>query len=309
MMDVKKIDIIGIGYCSLDYMGVVSHIPIDSKVEIKNLSHQGGGPAATAIVTAAKFGVSTGFIGKVGDDFVGKFILEDFKTRNVEASGMVIEKGTSSAISFIWIEEATGNRSIAWNKGTKSSLKVEEVSKPFIKSAKIIHLDGHESKAAMEMIRIAKEYGCKISLDGGTITPNIEKIMKFTDILIVSEEFAVRFTGFCETYKYIKILKEYNPEVLIVTKGKNGFCGYIDGKYIEREAFKIKTIDTSGAGDIFHGAFLFAYMKKMDLNRALTFASATAALKCTRRGIRAALPTFKEVIKFIEDMDDKTQIW
>lgn len=296
-----KADIIGIGFCSLDYMGSVPYIPVDSKVEIKNLSYQGGGPAATAVVTAAKLGASVGFIGKIGDDDTGKFILDDFKRRNVDISGIVLEKGASSAVTFIWVEETTGNRSIAWNKGTKSSLKIDEVNKNYIKHAKIIHLDGHEAEAALEVARLAKGYGCKISLDGGTVTPNIEELIKVTDILIVSEEFAIKFTGYNDAEKYLKMLQKYDPELLVVTKGKKGFCGSIDGKYIERNAFKIKAVDTSGAGDVFHGAFLYAYLEKMAVDKALTFASAASALKCTRNGIRAVLPTFEEVVRFIEE--------
>jgi len=258
----NKVDIIGIGFCSVDYMGNVPYIPIDSKVEIRNLSSQGGGPSATAVVTAAKLGASAGFIGKIGDDNAGKFILDDFKRRNVDTSGIVLEKGASSAVTFIWVEETTGNRSIAWNKGTKSSLKINEISKDYIKHAKIIHLDGHEAEAALGVIRLVKEHGCKISLDGGTITPDIGELIKVTDILIVSEEFAVKFTGYSDPEKYLKILQKYDPEVLIVTKGKKGFCGSIGGKYIERDAFKIKAVDTSGAGDVFHGAFLYATLKK-----------------------------------------------
>jgi len=300
----NKIDIIGIGFCGVDTIGTVPYIPIDSKVEMKNIIHEGAGPTATAVVTAAKLGASTGFIGKVGDDANGKFILDEFKKYNVDVKGIVIEKGASSASSLVWVDEKTGKRSIAWNMGTKSSLKLKELDKESIKSSKVLHLDGHEIAAALEAGKLIKNKGGKVSLDGGTITPNIEEIIKITDILIVSEEFAVGFTGCSNSEDYLEKLWEFDPEVLIVTKGENGLCAYIDGEYIERDAFKVNAVNTTAAGDVFHGAFLFAYISDMETRKALAFASAVAALKCTQYSVRPAIPTYEKTMRFIKNNED-----
>ncbi len=293
-------ELLGIGFCAVDYVGTVPFIPIDSKVEIKNLKKQCGGASATAIFTAARLGLNAGFIGKVGDDDLGKKIMEDFKKENIDVSGVVVEKNTTSAVTFVWVEEKTGKRSIAWNLGSKSPLKLSKLEKSIIKSAKVIHLDGHENLAAIEAIKIARENKIKTSLDGGSITPNIERIVKETDFLIVSEEFAIKFTGLDEKDSFLKKLRQYKAELVIVTCGKDGYYGYIGKKYIEKGPFKVNVVDTTGAGDVFHGAFLYGYLKSMGFERALEFASAVAALKCTKFGVRTAIPSYKDTVDFIK---------
>ena len=228
-------------------------------------------------------------------------IVKSFKKENVDTSGIIIEKNASSAITFVWIEEESGKRSIAWNLGSKKPLLTDELRKSLIKSVKVIHLDGHENGAAIEAIKIAKNYGIKISLDGGSLIPNIEEIIKFTDFLIVSEEFAMKFTGIKECKGYLEKLKEYEPELLIVTRGKKGYLGYIGDTYVEKEAFKVNVVDTTGAGDVFHGAFLYGYIKSMGFEKALEFASAVAALKCTKYGGWAAIPFYQDAINFIKE--------
>lgn len=305
----KNIELLGIGFCAVDYVGVVPYIPVNSKVEMKNLKKQNGGACATAVFTAARLGLSTGFIGKIGNDEEGKMILEDFKKGKINTSGIIVEENASSATTFVWIEEKTGNRSIAWSLGSKCSLQSEELDKSIIKSAKVIHLDGHENKAAVEAIKLVKNIGTKISLDGGSLTPNIEEIMKYTNFLIVSEEFAKKITGLDKKEYFLKKLKGYKSELVIVTCGKDGYYGYIGEKYIEKRPFKVDVVDTTGAGDVFHGAFLYGYLRGMDFEKALEFASAVASLKCTRFGVRIAIPTFGETVDFIKRYKEQYELF
>jgi sulfofructose kinase len=300
-----KIELLGIGFCAVDYVGIVPFIPIDSKVEIRNLKEQCGGASATAIFTASKLGSNAGFIGKVGDDAHGRRIIEDFKKENIDISGILIEKNATSAVTFVWIEEKTGKRSIAWNLGSKKPLKPEELTETGIRSIKVIHLDGHENQAAIRAIKIAKNNGIKVSLDGGSMTPNIDKIIEYTDFLIVSEEFAKKFTGMQKKENYLKKLMENEPDMVIVTHGKDGYYGYIGDKYIEKGSFEVDVVDTTGAGDVFHGAFLYGYIKNMGLEKSLEFASAVAALKCTKFGVRSAIPSYKQAMNLIKKHREK----
>ncbi|MHB8278337.1 MAG: carbohydrate kinase family protein, partial [Candidatus Humimicrobiaceae bacterium] len=199
-------------------------------------------------------------------------------------------------IAFVWVEENSGNRSIAWNSGSKKALKSQDLNNDIIKNAQIIHLDGREGPAALEAIKIIKKNGGKVSLDGGAITPNIQQIVRYTDFLIVSEEFAKKFTGLDKKEQFLKKLKENNSIVTIVTCGKNGFYGYIGEQYIEKKAFPVKVVDTSGAGDVLHGAFIFAYLKNMSLEDSLIFANVAASLKCAKFGVRNAVPSYNEIL-------------
>lgn len=302
----NNIELLGLGLCTVDYIGIVSHIPINGRVEIKNLEKRCGGASPTAIVVASKLGVSSGFIGKIGDDDLGMLIINDFIKYGVNTSTIITEKESTSGIAFVWIEENSGNRSIAWNSGSKKALKSQDLNSDIIKNAKIIHLDGREGHAALEAIKIIKKNGGKVSLDGGVITPEIQQIVRYTDFLIVSEEFAKKFTGLNKKEKFLKKLKENNAIVTIVTCGKNGFYGYISGQYIEKKAFPVKVVDTNGAGDVFHGAFLFAYLNNMNLEDSLIFANVAASLKCAKFGVRTAVASYHEILdiknKFKNDL-------
>ena len=123
----KKYDYVGLGFCSNDYLALVPEIPIDGKVRMLKHLVQGGGPAATSTVAAARLGLSAAFIGVAGDDEPGKWILRDFEAEKVFTGGMRIREGHTSAIAYCWIDAPTGRRSVAWTRGTLPELQADEV--------------------------------------------------------------------------------------------------------------------------------------------------------------------------------------
>ena len=125
------------------------------------------------------------------------------------------------------------------------------------------------------------------------------------DILIPSEEFSLKFTGERDVLRAAEILEgAYHPEVLIVTQGARGGFLWQEGREVRYPAFRVKAVDSNGAGDTFHGAFLAARMKGMELLEAAGFASAASALKCTRFGTQEGIPGFDEVLKFIQEYQE-----
>lgn len=145
----KTIDFVGLGFCSNDYLSLLPEIPIDHKVQILEHLIQGGGPAATATVAAARLGVSTAFISMVGDDDAGKRILTDLEAEGIDTSSMIRRPGSSSPVAYCWIDQPTGKRSIAWTRGTLKELLPSELDMDRIRSAKVLHLDGHNTEAAI----------------------------------------------------------------------------------------------------------------------------------------------------------------
>ena len=164
-----------------------------------------------------------------------------------------------------------------------------------------MHLDGHHLTAAIKAATIARENGVKVSLDAGGAYPGIEKLLPLVDFLIPSEEFARKVTGQDDVRKAASILfKQYGPEFVIITQGSKGGLIY-DGKdYSSYRAFEVDAVDTNGAGDVFHGAFVAAYVKGMDIMNATNFASAVAAIKCTKIGAREGAPTYEETMDFLK---------
>ncbi|KKR04714.1 MAG: PfkB [Candidatus Uhrbacteria bacterium GW2011_GWF2_39_13] len=294
-------DIIGIGYCSVDYLCLVPYIPQDDKVEIIQTIVQGGGPAATAIVAAARLGAKTALISTYGDDERGKSIRDGLAAEGINIKAMKLRKGTESPAAFCWIEKAGGKRSIVWTKGNVEALSPDEVDIEMIKKAKVLHLDGHQTEAAIAAAQIARKNKVTVSIDAGTIVPGIEKLLGLSDIIIASEKFALRYTGEADMEDAAKKLFKFNCIFSAVTMGEKGSIGF-DGKNILRcPAFKVHAIDTTGAGDVFHGAFIYKYLSGGNWTECINFASAVSALKCTKFGGRTGIPRLSETEKFLSE--------
>ena len=144
-----------LGFCSNDFLSFLPEIPLDNKVKILKHIVQGGGPAATSAVAAARLGVPAAFIGAVGDDDPGKWILRDFGKEGVETRGIAVRRGCSSAIAYCWIDSRNGKRSVAWTQGDLKELAPEEIDMELVRNSKVLHLDGHHAEAALAAAREA----------------------------------------------------------------------------------------------------------------------------------------------------------
>ncbi len=298
----KKIDFVGLGFCSNDYISLLPEIPIDHKVQIIEHLIQGGGPAATATVAAARLGISTAFVGMVGDDDAGKRILSDLEAENVDTSAMLRRGNSTSPIAYCWIDRPTGKRSIAWTRGSLKELLPSEVDMELIRSAKILHLDGHNTEAAIAAAAEARKAGVLVNLDAGTIRPGIEKIIENTDIFFTSEYFARTWTKEQDLEKALMKLLDAGAKVTGITVGCNGSLAWDgkNGRIIRCPAADVSpVVDTTGAGDTFHSAFGVRYLECGDIYESMRFASAVAGLKCRKLGGRAGLPDRKTVNEFL----------
>jgi sulfofructose kinase len=299
------IEFAGLGFCGLDTLSLVPFIPVDSKVEILSHLVQGGGPSATATVTAARLGAKTAFIGAIGDDERGNHIIEGFHREKVNTEHIHIKQGKESPAAFCWIEKESGKRSIAWTKGSSLPMDPSRIDENFIASLKLLHLDGHNTEAAIKAARIAKNHGVLVSLDAGTLVNDIETLVELADICIASEFFARKFTGENDVRKASEILFKNGCLVAGVTSGEKGATVITREGLFQTSAFKVPVVDTTGAGDVFHGAFAYAFLRGWNIEQILEFASATAALKCMKFGGRTGIPTFNEVKTFIENKNPK----
>ena len=295
----KQYRFVGLGFCSNDYLALLPRIPLDSKVQMMKHLVQGGGPAATAAVAAARLGVSTAFLGVTGDDEPGKWILRDFAAENVSTEGMVVRPGQSSAIAYCWIDAPTGKRSVAWTRGTLGELQPGEVDLDLVRHAGILHLDGHNPAAALAAAREAKQCGVPVSLDAGTWRDGMKELLPYVDLLIASEEFARAYSREEDLDKAILRLRETGAGVVGITMGKAGSMALEGDRVVRCPAFRVEAVDTTGAGDVYHAAFAVRYLETRDLYECMRFASATAALKCLELGGRAGIPNRRRVDEFL----------
>ena len=310
----EKLDYIGIGFVSNDHLAILPFIPMDTKVKMLEHRILGGGPAGNSTAGAAALGLSAAFVGTVGDDADGRMILDDFARQNVDTSMVKVRKGATSAIAYLWIEEKTGNRSCAWTREGLTELSADEIDADRIRAAKVLHVDGHNPKAAIAAAKVAKEAGVIVNYDAGTIREGLDEILPLADLLICSGEFAVSVaagkdklitTGYteAEVEAAVRTLYDrYRPKVCGATMGVRGSMCFDGVNLVKCPAFKVeKVVDTTGCGDLFHTGFAVRYLETQDLLECQRFAAAVSAIKC--RGLSGrppSAPTRAEVDAFLK---------
>ena len=294
-------EFVGLGYCGNDYLSLLPEIPLDGKVRIERHLVQGGGPSATAAVAAARLGMASSFIGVVGDDEAGGRIRRELEAEGVCTRGMMVRPGASSAVAYCWVDSSTGKRSIAWTRGSAEELGSAEVDMALVRGAGILHLDGHQPQAALAAAKEARKHAVPVSLDAGTLCDGIRELLPQVTILIASEAFARAFTGETDLERAAAKLSEYGADVTGVTMGSGGSLALSGGKLFRCPAFEIEAVDTTGAGDVFHGAFCVRWLETHDVGECLRFASAVSALKCLQFGGRSGIPRRPQVEDFLRN--------
>jgi len=293
-------DIIGLGQVTVDEIYILQFIPkIDEVVFVKKRVKQQGGMVTTALKTISRLGGSVEFIGGIGDDDNGKYVLDVFRDGNIDIKQVEIFKNQATAYSVILVDKKTGKRTIINNPGVqKVDLKLKI---PDITGAKIIHLDGSWFETAVETARLAREKGITVSIDlsPSNYDSKVFELIKLCNYIIVPWKFAKYHTLKTTPLMAGRKLLKYGPDAVIITKGGNGSLVISEDKEFKIPAFQVSVKDTTGAGDSFHGGFLFGLIKNYNLKEAVVFASAVAALNCTKIGGQGGLPTFQEVKKFL----------
>ncbi len=293
-------DILGVGFSVLDWVVLCDGFPLeDVKIPAKGVMTQGGGPCATALATACKLGATAAFVGVVGQDDAARATLSDFERYGVCTDYIRVQEGAASACSTVIVNVQNGKRTCLWTYGSVARTAKEDVPLSVLRSAKILHLDAHMMDTAIWAAERARQAGVLVSLDAGTPYEGIEKLLPLVDVLIPCENFALRFTGCADVREAAKELyRRYRPRTLAVTMGPLGGVVFEDGEPKQYDAFSVKAVDTNGAGDVFHGAFLAATLKGMDDTTAARYASAAAAIKCRGVGARQSAPTAQEIESF-----------
>lgn len=298
----KPFDVVGMGLNSVDFLGVVPKFPgPNSKMKILQFSKQGGGQVATALVALSRWGVKTKYIGKVGEDEWGQFSLDSIRNEGVDISSVIIEPHATNQFAMIIIDEPSGDRTILWNRDERLMYREGELQKEEVCSGKILHLDGHDIQAALQCARWAREEKIVTVLDLDKVEPLTSELIKETDFLITSSSFPKLFTGIPDREKALLELQKYTSGFLCTTLGHEGSMALVDGEILYMEGFKVKAVDTTGAGDVFHGGFIYGLLQNWEISEILRFANAVAALKCRDLGGRRGIPTLKEVQTFLAD--------
>jgi sugar/nucleoside kinase (ribokinase family) len=296
----KPFDVVGMGLNSVDFLSVVPEFPApNSKTKMLRFSKQGGGQVATAMVALSRWGVKTKYIGKVGEDDLGQFSLNSLRQEGVDVSSVTIEPNATNQFALIIVDGPTGERTILWNRDERLMYRERELRKEEVCSGKLLHLDGHDIHAALQCARWAKEEGIPTVVDLDKAEPLTSELIKEIDFIIISSRFPMRYTGISDQKKALFELQKHTTGFLCTTLGHEGVIALLNGEFLHVEGFKVDTVDTTGAGDVFHGGFIYGLLQNWEVKKILRFSNAVAALKCRDLGGRKGIPTLEEVQRFI----------
>ncbi len=297
----KPFDVVGFGLNSVDYLCVVPHFPsYDSKLKMHDFSQQGGGQAATAMVTCQRLGLKARYVGKAGEGELGQYSRKSLESEEVDIQGMKVVAGTRNQFAFILVDQITGERTIIWDRDQRLVMLPEEVPREIICSAYVLLVDGHDAPAAVQAARYAREGGNLVVMDAERISEETGELLSLVDVVIGERHFPERFTGRNDLEASLEAITHKGPRVAGVTLGKEGALAYCDGKFYYSPAFQVNCRDTTGAGDVFHAAFVRSLFEGWDLKCCLDFSNAAAALKCRKLGGRAGIPNLDEVMELME---------
>ncbi len=295
-------EIVGLGMATVDLMALVPRLPGPDEVyEIDELVVEGGGPVASALAAASRLGAHAALVGSTDVSTWGELIVEGLRSCRVNVDHLLRRAEGSAPRSVILVEASSGRRSILYNPGSVSSPKPDELPQQLISSARVLHLDGFHAESALAAASLARSEGVLVSLDGGAGVswPGLEDLLPLVDVLIVARAFALEQTGIEEERGAIEALARHGATHVVVTDGERGAWSLVDGVQRHANAFDVDVVDTTGAGDAFHGGYLHALLRGHDPEVCLTRASAVAALACTRLGGRAGLPSDDQLDAFL----------
>ena len=270
------------GQVCVDYVGRLPAYPVeDSKMEMEGFYTSCGGPAATALVTLSRLRVSTSLLSTVSDDPFGLRITESLEKEGVDTSCLKIVPGYASQFAFIAVTAGEGKRTVFWNRSTVPALTPKEVRLKDFFGARMLHLDGLMLDASLEAATQAKASGMTVVMDAGTLRDGTLELLKRVDVLIASETFADPLVGSDTPKEHaLHALQKLGPRQVVITLGPQGSIGLDNGKVVAQGAFPVMSRDTTGAGDVYHGAYIHGLLRGWNMRACMAFASAAAALKC-----------------------------
>jgi sulfofructose kinase len=298
-------DAAGIGFCVSDYQCLMDHFPKpDDKTEATRLVHQGGAPVPTAFVALARWGKKTSFVGIAGDDEDGRFIREEMERFGVDTSKMILSKDTATKRAFVLIDTSAGTRNVILIREKPKPLPAYAASPDYFPQCRVFHTDGRETDVVLKAMKLARRRGAQTVIDAGNPRERMDEVFAATDHFVASHDFARDYYG-ARVKPEAAVLKmlEKGPKVAIVTLAEDGCVGATK----KGEKFRVRghrkaghVIDTTGAGDVFHGGYIYGVLQDWPAERCAAYANAAAFLSCGAVGARDGIPKLREVLALMK---------
>lgn len=295
-------DLVGVGLNATDTLILVSHFPAYAgKVAIEEEILSPGGQVASALVTVAHLGKRVKYIGTVGDDKRGRVQLASLADTGINLDDVEVRPNCPNQTAYIVIDRSTGERTVFWSRPECLRLSPESITPEKIAGARMLHIDGHDTPAVEKAAKIARGLNIPVSVDVDTMYHGFEGVLEAADYLVASSEFPSQWTTERDPFRALELIQEeYKMKVAAMTLGAHGALARCGGRFVYSPAFVVNCVDTTGAGDVFHGAFCYAVLEGMPMRDALEFSNAMAALNCTRLGARGGIAGWDEARALIE---------
>jgi len=292
----ETVDVVGVGVNATDTIIRLPRFPeFNSKLEILSVEVQPGGQVASALVACQRWGLKTRYVGKVGEDDAGRMQLSTFEREGVAAE-VIVAAGAASQMAFILVDEDSGERTILWKRDAEVALRAEDLRPEWITQGRALLIDGHDTGAAATAARWARLARIPVTADLDTVYPGVETVLPNVDYLISSRQFPERVTGETDLRNSLPSLhQKYWFRLTAATLGRDGVLAWDGSEFHYAAGYEVNVRDTTGAGDIFHGAFLYAMFQGWGIERQLEFCCAAAALNCTAAGARGKIARIEEI--------------
>ncbi|MGE5645280.1 MAG: carbohydrate kinase family protein, partial [Acidobacteriota bacterium] len=286
-----EFDVAGLGLNATDTLLILPRFPAYAgKLAYEREILSPGGQVATAMVACAKLGMRVKYIGTVGDDERGRVQMESLRGSGINLDDVQVRRGAPNQSAYILIDRSTGERTVLWRRPEELRLDASEIAPEQILCARLLHIDGHDTPAVARAAEIARRASIPVTVDIDTVYHGFERVLPYVDYLLASSEFPVAWTNERDPFKALERLQsEYGMYMAGMTLGAHGALVRVEGRFVYSPGFVVDCADTTGAGDVFHGAFCYAVVEKMAIGDALEFSNAMAALNCTALGARGGI--------------------
>ena len=299
-------EIIGIGLAVVDHLMIVPDFPgREGTVHSLQYEVHGGGMVATAMVAAQRLGATAEFWGRVGDDENGHMVLRELKSFNLNTSQIQMVPHGKTGVCFVMVKAESGERAFVGHNQRNLYVDLKNLNLERIRKSRVLLIDATWIEAAQQAAHFARSHGIPVVADIHDPSQPSLDLLGLADYAIIPRSLADVLASKGDYSRALHDLKARNVKVPIVTLGSEG-CTYLyQDRVFKLPAYEVKVVDTTGAGDCFHGAFCFAIARGFAVPEAIGFASAVAALACTRLGGRSGIPTYEQTLQFMREQATK----
>lgn len=299
----KPFDVAGFGLNSIDLVAVVAEYPAsNTKQRLQRFARLPGGQIGTAMATCGKLGWRARYIGTFGDDDLGALSRDSLVEAGVDISAARTVAGATNQFAVILVDARSGERTVLWNRHPALNMEPGDVPLDAVTSGRLLIVDCHQTPASTRAARYAREAGIPTIIDVEKVRPGIADLLQNIDAIIAAEDFPAALTGHEEPGRALEVMaRDSGASLVCVTLGAAGSLARCGGREIRTPAYQVGCVDSTGAGDVFRGAFAAGClaMPDADIEDVLRYANAAAALNCRALGSRGALPTAGEVEQLV----------